>query len=147
MNHVEQAFAPLASSTMPFLSRRLTSTRKLMPLVGYGTACYRGREREGEMTIKEAVRTAVRTGCRLIDCSLEYGGLPEVGKALQDMWAAGEVRREQLFITSSLTANLSTATDLRADVQQTLNHLGTNHLDALLFPYPKNAPSDGLLSK
>lgn len=118
-----------------------------MPLVGYGTACYRGREREGDMTIADAVRTAVRAGCRLLDCSPDYGNQLHVGKSLQDIFKARELRREHLFITTSLgQARLRLINGVRPDVQQSLNELGVKYLDAVLLPYPEGAAADGLLS-
>ena len=56
VNHVEQAFAPLVPARAAVLARPLASTGAWMPLVGYGTAVFRGREREGRLPLAVFLR-------------------------------------------------------------------------------------------
>jgi alcohol dehydrogenase (NADP+) len=155
VNHVEQAFAPLVPTRAAVLARPLASTGAWMPLVGYGTAVFRGREREGTLPVADAVRTALRAGVRLLDCSPDYGTQREVGVAVAEALAAGEVSsRGKLFVVSSLSARGAeaavaavavagqgehqdglAAAAVRADVARTLAELGVEYLDALLLPY------------
>lgn len=151
VNHVEQAFAPLVPTRATVLARPLASTGAWMPLVGYGTAVFRGREREGRLSLADAVRVALRAGVRLLDCSPDYGTQREVGAALGAALAAGEVvDRRKLFVVSSVGAGAveavaaqgaagsppeQLAAALRADVARTLEELGLEYLDALLLPY------------
>ena len=71
-------------------------------MVGFGTRCSRSREREGNMTLSEAVGLALKAGCRLLDCSPGYGGQSEVGSALREALDSGVVRRDRLFVMSTL---------------------------------------------
>ena len=149
VNHVEQAFAPLVPARAAVLARPLASTGAWMPLVGYGTAVFRGREREGCLPLADAVRTALRAGARLLDCSPDYGTQREVGAALREALAAGEVAgRSKLFVVSSVGAGTAErmvwpavggaqelVAALREDVARTLEELGLEYLDALLLPY------------
>lgn len=48
------------------------STGHRLPLLGYGTSVFQGREREGSMRLQDALLLALQSGCRLIDCSPEY---------------------------------------------------------------------------
>ena len=59
-----------------------------IPRVGLGT----WKAAPGE--VGAAVKAAVRSGYRLIDCAAAYGNEAEVGEALREMFEAGEVRRE-----------------------------------------------------
>lgn len=143
VNHVEQVFAPVGCAISqkmfpPTLSRRLSSSC-YMPLVGYGTRVYRGREREGTLTLLDAVRTALRAGCRLLDCSPDYGTQPEVGEALRQMFKAHETQRERLFIVSSLSIevamNHGDVSEVSTHVNESIQQLHCDYLDLLLLPY------------
>lgn len=65
----------------------------MMPSVGYGT----WKAPTSEITIA-AVRDAIESGYRLIDCAAVYGNEKEVGQGIQAAGAA----REELFIVGKL---------------------------------------------
>src|SRR2546423_8152996 len=48
------------------------------------------------------VRQAIRTGYRHLDCACDYGNEPEVGDGIAAALAAGECRRDGLWVTSEL---------------------------------------------
>lgn len=56
--------------------------------------------------IKSALKEALKAGYRLIDCALAYGNEVAIGKALQDCFKEGIVKREDVFITSKLWYNI-----------------------------------------
>ncbi|UIZ92694.1 aldo/keto reductase [Corynebacterium sp. CNCTC7651] len=66
------------------------------PLLGLGT--YKLKPEETE----RIVRTAIELGYRHIDTASLYGNEVEVGKAVNAAIAAGDVTREELFITTKL---------------------------------------------
>lgn len=48
------------------------------------------------------IEAALGGGYRLIDCAHVYGNEAEIGKALQNCFRNGVVRREEIFVTSKL---------------------------------------------
>ena len=47
---------------------------------------------------KEAVMTAVKAGYRTLDCANDYDNEHVIGEALKELFAAGVVKREELFV-------------------------------------------------
>ncbi len=81
------------------MSQRLAAklwTGAEIPLIGLGT----WKSKEGQ--VKDAVKVALEAGYRHIDTAAIYGNEKEIGEALQDVFAAGTVKREEVFITSKL---------------------------------------------
>jgi len=49
-----------------------------------------------------AVKEAIRVGYRHFDCAYSYNNETEIGSALKEVIDQGDVRREDLFITSKV---------------------------------------------
>jgi len=49
-----------------------------------------------------AVKEAIRVGYRHFDCAYRYNNETEIGSALKEVIDQGDVRREDLFITSKV---------------------------------------------
>eukprot|EP01051_Picozoa_sp_SAG22_P003807 SAG22_NODE_190_length_15715_cov_21.164980_9_plen_172_part_00 len=67
-----------------------------IPSVGLGTATLFDDE------CTAAVRTAIRAGYRHIDTALLYNNQAAVGEGIRQAIAAGEVTREELWVTSKI---------------------------------------------
>ena len=72
-----------------------------MPQLGLGTWSLRGQ------ACKNAIRAALKCGIRLFDSATFYGNEQEVGQALREALAAGEVTRAELFVMTKLYPNES----------------------------------------
>ena len=67
-----------------------------MPILGLGT----WKSDKGQ--VYNAVRKAIEVGYRHIDCAAIYGNEEEIGEAFQDAFKAGDVKRDELWVTSKL---------------------------------------------
>jgi alcohol dehydrogenase (NADP+) len=106
------------------------SNGDIMPNLGLGT----WKSTPGE--VYEAIYEAVRIGYRHFDCAYVYGNEAEIGKAFADLFAAGTVQREELWITSKLWNNFHRREDVRPALEKTLSDLRLEYLDLYLIHWP-----------
>lgn len=101
-----------------------------LPALGLGT----WKAEPGQ--VGQAVQAAIRLGYRHIDCAKIYGNEAEIGAALAEMFARGEVRRDELWITSKLWNDAHQPSHVLPTLQQTLSHLQLEYLDLYLIHWP-----------
>jgi diketogulonate reductase-like aldo/keto reductase len=95
-----------------------------MPLLGFGTWQIRGEQAH------RSVSASLEAGYRHLDTATVYGNEREVGGALADSGVA----REQVFITTKCPPDQA---DRALDtLQESLEMLGTDHLDLWLIHWP-----------
>jgi diketogulonate reductase-like aldo/keto reductase len=75
---------------------RLADGQGAMPAVGFGTLI------PDLAATKQATKAALGVGFRHLDCAERYRNEAAVGDALREMFDAGTVRREDLFVTTKL---------------------------------------------
>ena len=102
---------------------------KQIPVLGLGTW------NSGEGEVYKAVREAIRVGYRHIDCAPIYANEEEIGSAIADAIGDGEVKRDELFITSKLWNNAHATEDVMPALQQSLTALQLDYLDLFLRVY------------
>jgi len=123
-----------------------------IPRIGFGTGTLLGDE------CVASVRSAIRAGYRMIDTSLLYNNQESVGQAIREAIAAGEVTREELFITTKVaffpadaklgnnafagifgrfhSENVKGFDSTSAAVQLCLDKLGLSYVDLVLIHNP-----------
>jgi diketogulonate reductase-like aldo/keto reductase len=67
-----------------------------MPAVGFGTLI------PDPVATKQATKTALEVGFRHFDCAERYRNEEAIGEAMQDVFRAGAIRREDVFVTTKL---------------------------------------------
>lgn len=101
-----------------------------MPALGLGT----WKSSPGE--VYKAIREAIKIGYRHIDCAYIYMNEAEIGQAFSDAFAAGDVKREDLWITSKLWNSSHLEKDVRPALEKTLKDLQLDYLDLYLMHWP-----------
>lgn len=98
------------------------------PLLGLGTYKLQGDD------VETIVRSAIELGYRHIDTASLYGNEVEVGKAINDAIKAGDVTREDLFVTTKLWNDDQER--VAAAYQESLERLGLEFVDLYLVHWP-----------
>ena len=111
--------------------KHLTFSNKYkMPAIGLGT----WKSAKGE--VYEVVRKAIEIGYRHFDCAFFYGNEAEIGQAIADAIKNGDVKREDLWITSKLWNNRHKKEHIQTAFDITLKDLGLDYLDLYLIHWP-----------
>jgi len=101
-----------------------------MPALGFGTLIP-----DPAVTIT-ATRDALQAGFRHFDCAERYGNEREVGSALQAGLAAGEIAREDIFVTTKVWNSNHRPERVEPAFRASLERLGLNYLDLYLVHTP-----------
>ncbi len=95
-----------------------------MPAAGLGTF-----RTSGKMT-EDAVFTALKNGCRLIDTAQAYDNEEYVGKAIGD----SKVPRDEIFLVTKV--NFDRYEDAYESVVESMEKLGAEYIDLVLLHWP-----------
>ncbi|KAJ4460337.1 putative oxidoreductase [Paratrimastix pyriformis] len=101
-----------------------------MPRIGLGTW------QSPDAEVKTAVKAAVEAGYRHIDTAYCYQNEGAVGQALEELFAEGKVRREELFITTKLWNTCHRPEHVLEACLRSLHELKLQSLDLYLVHYP-----------
>lgn len=108
-----------------------------IPAMGYGVFQMTSDE------VREHLPEALELGYRHIDTANAYFNEVAVGEVVREWIASGKGTREDLFITSKLFPQSYPYEQCVADIDATLERLGLDYLDLLLFHQPYGEYVDG----
>jgi glycerol 2-dehydrogenase (NADP+) len=86
----------------------------------------------GEVT--KAVSHAISVGYRHIDCAFVYGNEDEVGEALKEALASGQIKRSDIFVTTKLWCTFHSRVE--KNLNMSLKSLGLDYVDLYLMHWP-----------
>lgn len=107
------------------------NTGAVMPAVGLGTF---GSDKYSADQIATAVSGAVRAGYRMLDCASVYQNEDMIGKVLNELFADGVVKREDMFITSKVWNDQHR--EVRKACEKSLHDLGLSYIDLYFVHWP-----------
>jgi alcohol dehydrogenase (NADP+) len=86
--------------------------------------------------VYRAVRHALEVGYRHVDGAWVYLNEEEVGRGIRDAIAAGDVEREDLWVTTKLWNDHHLAEHVRPGLERSLGLLGLDYVDLYLVHWP-----------
>lgn len=104
-----------------------------IPCIGLGTF---GSDKYSAEQVAEAVYGAIRCGYRLIDCASVYQNERQIGQVLQRLLQQGDIRREELFVTSKVWNDMHGEGDVLRACKKSLEDLKLHYLDLYFVHWP-----------
>lgn len=101
-----------------------------MPAAGFGTL-FRDLS-----TTTEAVKCALEVGFRHFDCAERYRNEGNIGIALQHVFSAGKIHREEVFITTKLWNTNHRPDRVKPAFEASCQRLQTDYIDCYLIHTP-----------
>lgn len=92
--------------------------------------------------VKNAVKTAIESGYRHIDCAAIYGNEKEVGAGIKEGLESAGLNRSDIWVTSKLWNSDHKKEDVIPALKKTLSDLGLDYLDLYLMHWPVAFRSD-----
>ena len=100
-----------------------------MPINGLGTYSLHGE------TCINSVKSALRSGVRLIDTASAYGNEEEVGQAIRESMEELGLKREDIFVITKIYPGSEMA-DPERSIQACLDRLDIGYVDLMLLHHP-----------
>jgi diketogulonate reductase-like aldo/keto reductase len=108
----------------------LTDGSGAMPALGFGTLI------PDPLATRQAIATALEVGFRHFDCAERYRNEQAVGDAMQGMFRAGKIRREDVFVTTKLWNNNHRPERVRPAFEASRQRLQVDYVDCYLIHTP-----------
>src|ERR1700688_1387879 len=119
-----------ASDTLRFTRIHLTHGSGAIPAVGCGTLI------PDPLATKQATKTALEVGFRHLDCAERYRNEEAVGDAMQAVFNAGMIRREDIFVTTKLWNTNHRPERVKPAFDASLRRLQIDYADCYLIHTP-----------
>ena len=116
--------------TLRYTRIPLTHGSGAIPAVGFGTLIPDPRATE------QATKTAFEVGFRHLDCAERYRNEAAVGDAMQAVFKAGTIRREDVFVTTKLWNSNHRPERVKSAFDASLRRLQLDYADCYLIHTP-----------
>src|ERR1700744_1952911 len=120
----------MAHNALPYAKLPLAHGSGAMPALGFGTLV------PGLAETRQATKTALEVGFRHFDCAERYRNEEAVGEALREMFDAGTVQRDDVFVTTKLWNTNHRPERVRPALDASLNRLQIDSADCYLIHTP-----------
>jgi diketogulonate reductase-like aldo/keto reductase len=101
-----------------------------IPAVGFGTLI------PDRAATRLATKTALEVGFRHLDCAERYRNEDAVGEAMQEVFKAGKIRREDVFVTTKLWNTNHRPERVKPAFEESCRRLQVDYLDCYLIHTP-----------
>src|SRR5215475_14342548 len=101
-----------------------------MPALGFGTLI------PDPVATRTATKAALETGFRVLDTAERYRTEKEVGEAMQEVFKAGKIRREEVFVATKLWNTNHRPERVRPAFEASLKKLQLDYVDLYLIHTP-----------
>src|SRR3954452_12309682 len=101
-----------------------------IPALGFGTLI------PDPVATKNATKAALEAGFRQLDTSERYRTEKEVGEAMQEVFKAGKIKREEVFIATKLWNNNHRPERAKRAFEASLKRLQLDYIDLYLIHTP-----------
>jgi diketogulonate reductase-like aldo/keto reductase len=119
-----------ASDTFRHTRIPLNNGSGRMPSVGFGTLI------PDFVATRQATKMALEVGFRHFDCAERYRNEDAVGEAMQEVFSAGAVRREDVFVTTKLWNTNHRPERVAPAFEASLRRLRIDYADSYLIHTP-----------
>src|SRR5580692_6852994 len=113
-----------------FTKMALNNGSGAIPALGFGTLI------PDPVATRTATKAALETGFRQFDASERYRNEKEVGEAFQDVFKAGKIKREEVFIATKLWNNNHRPERVKPAFEASLKRLQIDYVDLYLIHTP-----------
>src|ERR1041385_6169972 len=101
-----------------------------IPAVGFGTLI------PDPLATKQATKTALEAGFRAFDCAERYRNEEAIGDAMQEVFKAGKIQRNDVFVATKLWNTNHRPERVRPAFDASRRRLQVDHVDCYLIHTP-----------
>jgi len=120
----------IAADNLRYTKLALNNGSSAMPALGFGTLI------PDPIATRNATKAALEAGFRAIDTAERYRTEKEVGEAMGEVFAAGQIRREEVFVITKLWNTNHRPERVKPTFEASLKKLQLDYLDLYLIHTP-----------
>jgi diketogulonate reductase-like aldo/keto reductase len=115
---------------LPYTKLALSNGSGAIPALGFGTLI------PDPIATKNATKAALETGFRALDTAERYRTEKEVGEAMQEVFQAGKIKREDVFVATKLWNTNHRPERVKPAFEASLKQLQLDYVDLYLIHTP-----------